>query len=205
MVSIHAPHEGERHNNRKYADAFTRFNPRSPRGGATEIYSHLSAQKEVSIHAPHEGERRFWARAITAKSRFQSTLPTRGSDGILFDRYALTWYVSIHAPHEGERHSALHGVAFGIRVSIHAPHEGERLRFRHALRRRQHSFNPRSPRGGATPGILTQATSSKGFNPRSPRGGATATSISLFSLSFVSIHAPHEGERQNIIGANLLK
>ena len=34
------------------------------------------------------------------------------------------------------------------------------------------------------------------FNPRSPRGGATANALSVAPGEFVSIHAPHEGERR---------
>ena len=35
------------------------------------------------------------------------------------------------------------------------------------------------------------------FNPRSPRGGATATIYYCFYHMFISIHAPHEGERHS--------
>ena len=56
-ISIHAPHEGERlissPRNSRAAD----FNPRSPRGGATN-----------------------GAYDAIARDKFQSTLPTRGSD-----------------------------------------------------------------------------------------------------------------------------
>ena len=80
LVSIHAPHEGER----PIRDGFSReefvfqstlptrgsdqaptsmpmcrlrFNPRSPRGGATEGRLYAEGKLAVSIHAPHEGER----------------------------------------------------------------------------------------------------------------------------------------------------
>ena len=58
-VSIHAPHEGERPGT--YAAVpfcRRRFNPRSPRGGATAVVVMGSVALKVSIHAPHEGERR---------------------------------------------------------------------------------------------------------------------------------------------------
>ena len=58
-VSIHAPHEGERRcvdTGGQYARA--RFNPRSPRGGATTRPPRRGVGENVSIHAPHEGERR---------------------------------------------------------------------------------------------------------------------------------------------------
>ncbi len=80
-------------------------------------------------------------------------------------------------------------------------------------------FNPRSPRGGATIKfvkssivlILFQSTlptrgsdfnfrsffkPDYGFNPRSPRGGANIIFCCGTADADVSIHAPHEGERQ---------
>ena len=79
-----------------------RFNPRSPRGGATngaydaiardkfqstlptrgsdDIMLHLIEQVRVSIHAPHEGERLAGVGLTSTSDGFQSTLPTRGSD-----------------------------------------------------------------------------------------------------------------------------
>ena len=201
-VSIHAPHEGERRRcfSRRYrsrrfqstlptrgSDIFkllsssksSGFNPRSPRGGATlslflypqqllvsihaphegERHGHTLDElisKYVSIHAPHEGERPFFNRSNTKSAEFQSTLPTRGSDGI-----------------------CLGGENFAI------------------------SFNPRSPRGGATIStfkpfaiVMFQSTlPTRGsdyvdfpsttplssFNPRSPRGGATICIMHLFA------------------------
>ena len=58
------------------------------------------------------------------------------------------------------------------RVSIHAPHEGER----------PDGHAPAETRGGS-------------FNPRSPRGGATWSWGCVYGRKGVSIHAPHEGER----------
>ena len=58
LISIHAPHEGER-----------------PEWEAVDMPS-----GEISIHAPHEGERRIISVAFSGIFIFQSTLPTRGSD-----------------------------------------------------------------------------------------------------------------------------
>ena len=33
------------------------FNPRSPRGGATDMQGNIGQLGKISIHAPHEGER----------------------------------------------------------------------------------------------------------------------------------------------------
>ena len=56
-VSIHAPHEGERRGAWSLSRPVHRFNPRSPRGGATRHMRLLTVTNGVSIHAPHEGER----------------------------------------------------------------------------------------------------------------------------------------------------
>ena len=58
-------------------------------------------------------------------------------------------------------------------------------------------FNPRSPRGGATRAGNIDRHIPQYFNPRSPRGGATVISINNVNDRCISIHAPHEGERQN--------
>ena len=151
LISIHAPHEGERPVMRSKAflpDRFqstlpTRgsdhvspmrspktgdFNPRSPRGGATEDNSLLRIMSDISIHAPHEGERPTPRRSVPrAPQRFQSTLPTRGSDPIAVVYPVFRGGISIHAPHEGERHYTPVLPRWGLHISIHAPHEGERL------------------------------------------------------------------------------
>ena len=58
------------------------------------------------------------------------------------------------------------------------------------------NFNPRSPRGGATPQRLAKLIKISHFNPRSPRGGATLICRSRANFAAgISIHAPHEGER----------
>ena len=56
-ISIHAPHEGERQLLPCVFILLSYFNPRSPRGGATEAPADVSDMSIISIHAPHEGER----------------------------------------------------------------------------------------------------------------------------------------------------
>ena len=105
---------------------------------------------------------------------FQSTLPTRGSDHSLAVIAVILRLISIHAPHEGER----------------PKHAAETQRARGY-------FNPRSPRGGATIQGIHLRWFAVDFNPRSPRGGATAKQSDKYNLRFISIHAPHEGERRS--------
>ena len=148
VVSIHAPHEGERQdyaaiikraglfqstlptrgsddNGRRITADHRRFNPRSPRGGATRHRPFVFALIAVSIHAPHEGERRIVApNSCTAAMRFNPRSPRGGATGLPIHQTADPG-VSIHAPHEGERPDQS-GRAVAVCVSIHAPHEGER-------------------------------------------------------------------------------
>ena len=127
-------------------------------------------------------------------SLFQSTLPTRGSDMLIFLRQHL-WQVSIHAPHEGERpvtsrvrcemmwfQSTLptrgsdvltFGTGAARDVSIHAPHEGER-HHRPLLLLHIGQFQSTLPTRGSDRSGSRNAITHTGFNPRSPRGGATA-------------------------------
>ena len=126
---------------------------------------------------------------------FQSTLPTRGSDQGDYDAIIAS-VVSIHAPHEGERPAAC----------LPRP---ERM-----------SFNPRSPRGGATgvgcceaEGCAFQSTlptrgsdrtarpkaeSTGRFNPRSPRGGATAPAAQRSSPSAFQSTLPTRGSDSSV-------
>ena len=129
IISIHAPHEGERRFTGNSSQIFLYFNPRSPRGGATAIDAQAAQESKISIHAPHEGERQglpqgslfAWSISIHAphegerlflhrraerRGEFQSTLPTRGSDFTI--PLVVKGYIaiSIHAPHEGERRKA---------------------------------------------------------------------------------------------------
>ena len=56
-------------------------------------------------------------------------------------------------------------------------------------------FNPRSPRGGATRSVKYAFIGGNVFNPRSPRGGATIFVLCVLAHRAFSILAPHEGER----------
>ena len=196
MISIHAPHEGER---RRAEAAKTgrcwHFNPRSPRGGAT------SGKCDVGARPPY----------------FNPRSP-RGGATQCRDGKHRRQRISIHAPHEGERPDLAHDARRKC-ISIHAPHEGERLKRYRARSRHTTYFNPRSPRGGATivskiwcpatgeisihaphegerPDMSPSAARSFYFNPRSPRGGATSVQYLTAKVVCISIHAPHEGERR---------
>ena len=197
VISIHAPHEGERRS----------------------TLVHIPLCNTISIHAPHEGERQHLSLLAAPKGGFQSTLPTRGSDLALSVVLRVS-VISIHAPHEGERLYLRIAFLSPSVISIHAPHEGERRVVRAHIFAAYYNFNPRSPRGGATRFVrrvvLALAISihaphegerrtlqglplaREHFNPRSPRGGATCQNGAPGRSAGrgISIHAPHEGERR---------
>ena len=153
LISIHAPHEGERHPREWRFCGGEHFNPRSPRGGATKLPTH------------HHH-----------KAVFQSTLPTRGSDEKL-DRACGLITISIHAPHEGER-----------RCVRPAEHDAE-------------NFNPRSPRGGATPPPIMAKSTIRAFQSTLPTRGSDYYYVWYAAYKTISIHAPHEGERHTPLTA----
>ena len=169
------------------------FNPRSPRGGATatnvvtepeqkfqstlptrgsdEIYSHLSAQKEISIHAPHEGERRYPPKFARGRPHYFNPRSPRGG---ATNREAVTTAntsISIHAPHEGERHLLVDGGKIAKKFQSTLPTRGSDAK-----------------EAGFADELID-------FNPRSPRGGATYRGTHFWTEAEISIHAPHEGER----------
>ena len=117
--------------------------------------------------------------------------------------------ISIHAPHEGERPSAHHSQKDDKGISIHAPHEGERQN-RHSVCSGNGGFQSTLPTRGSDQTLRLPRARRRHFNPRSPRGGATGPDGKPVVTMDISIHAPHEGERQRksafvySISANLL-
>ena len=125
------------------------FNPRSPRGGATQAESPLVlATRPINPRSPRE---RATDNQSTPNSinEIQSTLPTRGSDT-----------------------GGVAGSALGDKFQSTLPTRGsDRLSPRRTCSGCY--FNPRSPRGGATILLPRLIFRKNHFNPRSPRGGAT--------------------------------
>ena len=79
-VSIHAPHEGERPSAARLEAPQACFNPRSPRGGATILISILSMIIVFQSTLPTRGSDFRQKHYHAGEVSFQSTLPTRGSD-----------------------------------------------------------------------------------------------------------------------------
>ena len=157
------------------------FNPRTPRGGATQRGVIRIKIETISIHAPHEGVRRSRGSRMVLKLLFQSTHPTRGCDEKLLNVITTESVISIHAPHEGVRPHAEGDVTEATGISIHAPHEGVR-QSKNRINRPSYNFNPRTPRGGAT-GCQRFCGIHRHFNPRTPRGGATPASCRVWTPS----------------------
>ena len=129
-ISIHAPHEGERHVTRdKSLTIRALFQSTLPTRGSDygHIYRHAIAAG-ISIHAPHEGERRAGALSPSRVGTHFNPRSPRGGATKEFYICPREDFISIHAPHEGER-------LFCPPKYAIAP-----------------NFNPRSPRGGATGG-----------------------------------------------------
>ena len=213
-----SPRGGATRRGSPYRGPLNDFNPRSPRGGATTqtskirrpdmISIHAPHEGErliddfsnpcpfcISIHAPHEGERPEWSSTSATQRDFNPRSPRGGATKKGTDLF-VRLQISIHAPHEGERRVALcaaHAHRHKI-ISIHAPHEGERLRTA-ALKNAYAPFQSTLPTRGSDRPSLTLSGRSTYFNPRSPRGGATAAAAPTFKRIWISIHAPHEGER----------
>ena len=108
---------------------------------------------------------------------FQSTHPTRGCDPS-GNPQLDPLYISIHAPHEGVRP--------GTQVCRYRPRY----------------FNPRTPRGGATPCILA-STHTLTFQSTHPTRGCDRMSVPVITKLAISIHAPHEGVRRSTATVNL--
>ena len=111
-------------------------------------------------------------RACRLALRFQSTLPAWGSDQQARNRGDQSSRVSIHAPRVGERHAT--------------------GRWRKASAR----FQSTLPAWGSDGSNASADPGDNSFNPRSPRGGATRLRAELSSFDLVSIHAPRVGERR---------
>ena len=194
VVSIHAPHEGERHEDSLEALTATNVSIHAPHEGERHRRSltHMCAG-EVSIHAPHEGERRKIIYLWWGFKPFQSTLPTRGSDDCSAGwGYAPSCF-NPRSPRGGATAVTYTPQTLTV-VSIHAPHEGER-RIQICSECGEEHVSIHAPHEGERHLFTRQADRQDGFNPRSPRGGATIMARLYVDGIDVSIHAPHEGER----------
>ena len=176
-----------------------RFNPRSPRGGATDPEAIERRLEEVSIHAPREGERPPLAACWRQRHEFQSTLPARGSDLTRTNHTSRTGRFNPRSPRGGatwcSRGRSIRVCTFqstlparGSDVAVPA--------IRTAIAEFQSTLPARGSDGLRSHGFRSR----RRFNPRSPRGGATPPAMVSKPSADVSIHAPREGERRTAMG-----
>ena len=102
------------------------FNPRSPRGGATEFPSSPNSIYEFQSTLPTRGSDTGGVAGSALGDKFQSTLPTRGSDA--YARYGFLQLRNFNprSPRGGATFPLAATESMDIAISIHAPHEGER-------------------------------------------------------------------------------
>ena len=103
MISIHAPHEGERH------DPPVR----------------IRLDRRISIHAPHEGERPVAPPPSAGLRDFNPRSPRGGATPLSLLPLSLTKDFNPRSPRGGAT-SIIHISIHKLHISIHAPHEGER-------------------------------------------------------------------------------
>ena len=151
------------------------FNPRSPRGGATDNSVKFTLYFIISIHAPREGERPQPYLTSLIACKFQSTLPARGSDYHINMQQSSVLHFNPRSPRGGATSFELEYIVH-IVISIHAPREGERLS------------------GGL---VLWRIIKFQSTLPA--RGSDGRIPPSIGSVTGISIHAPREGERRTII------
>ena len=193
IISIHAPHEGERHTQTRVIKAQERFQSTLPtRGSDASIFSTFDLGLYFNPRSPRGGATSS-ADTTSSSARFNPRSP-RGGATLINDLSEQICEVSIHAPHEGERPLNPDVRNYHRCFNPRSPRGGATRRTLTEARISA-CFNPRSPRGGATWCSKNCRCNQRDFNPRSPRGGATQSAHHLLLLHRISIHAPHEGER----------
>ncbi len=221
VISIHAPREGVRQLaevrppvSRKH------FNPRTPRGGATEFLESIDPETSISIHAPREGVRRpVLIGTILACLNFNPRTPRGGAtDGETLS-LSCRMYFNPRTPRGGATNTVKSSKT-STGISIHAPREGVRPQLLNIDERSTNHFNPRTPRGGATcildflqflQSLFQSTHPARGcddeskqvyalaqilFQSTHPARGCDLIHYSTFFLKNISIHAPREGVRR---------
>ena len=102
-ISIHAPHEGERHNAEDSRSMGGTFQSTLPTRGSDAWRKNKTVLQHISIHAPHEGERLDTSTATPLRRDFNPRSPRGGATVSLLLPLPCRHLISIHAPHEGER------------------------------------------------------------------------------------------------------
>ena len=147
------------------------FNPRSPRGGATNRFLLKYVPRMISIHAPHEGERLSAQRYLGHANAFQSTLPTRGSDAQPSAMTTISWTFQSTLPTRGSDDICRKEAA------------------------KDKKFQSTLPTRGSDAHKYYDGASPCEFQSTLPTRGSDCHIRRWIYQVLVSIHAPHEGER----------
>ena len=99
-ISIHAPHEGVRQNVGSGHNKISYFNPRTPRGGATNSHSVFTSCVVFQSTHPTRGCD-FVSSLSPSPEEFQSTHPTRGCDITILPILPLVRYFNPRTPRGG--------------------------------------------------------------------------------------------------------
>ena len=150
----------------------TYFNPRSPRGGATDYWPGGLTWVGISIHAPHEGERLTPYQPAPPVDIFQSTLPTRGSDRSCSSTVGGIVGFQSTLPTRGSDNAGY----------LTAPVE--------------FVFQSTLPTRGSDHICRKEAAKDEKFQSTLPTRGSDAKEAEKPVSLAISIHAPHEGERR---------
>ena len=195
-ISIHAPHEGERHNVKYIAADQWHFNPRSPRGGATcAVFFLLRRKVYFNPRSPRGGATVFPALCRRKMLYFNPRSPRGGATRGQIIRGGQACHFNPRSPRGGAT------IDFSVKqitmISIHAPHEGERqTRFSYCLK--YFAFQSTLPTRGSDFAYTHHIQHNQQFQSTLPTRGSDAHVETLgYSDIAISIHAPHEGERQN--------
>src|SRR5690625_2589923 len=148
------------------------FNPRAPRGGATHGLPCVGVHLGVSIHAPRVGARLARSICMVISPRGFNPRAPRGGATRTARRHRLhrTGF-NPRAPRGGATFW-WRSVTVQVLVSIHAPRVGARPT-PNKVARMDTLFQSTRPAWGRDASSVTLLIASASFNPRAPRGGAT--------------------------------
>ena len=198
LISIHAPHEGERQLDR-HRKGCVRSHIQSTlptRGSDSRFCHYREISYGYSIHAPHDGGATIgcFGAGCDRNLLFNPRSPRGGATVTVLYFVISTTIFNPRSPRGGAT-ALTNNNRQHLGYSIHAPHEGERLSNK-PINDRVIIIQSTLPTRGSDAEIAACFKPPTVFNPRSPRGGATfSLPMVSFTQRMYSIHAPHEGER----------
>ena len=173
-------------------------------GGKPSAFSCIRAMKNgidlaidqgISIHPPREGWDRVRGTEAVDHVNFNPPTP-RGVGRAASRNWEATLRISIHPPREGWDPDD-HRLPDRRTISIHPPREGWDV-YAETYNRKQHYFNPPTPRGVGHQSARGCLVPQRDFNPPTPRGVGQDPLDGSACLLSISIHPPREGWDGNL-------